>query len=421
MITKKMKQNSETMKLNMPKDVRYIIHTLEDAGFEAFAVGGCVRDSLLSRKPQDWDITTNAKPSDVQKRFRRTIATGIAHGTVTIMMGENGYEVTTYRIDGDYSDGRHPDSIAFTDELIKDLRRRDFTINAMAYSEKTGLVDAFGGVADLKDGIIRCVGEARERFGEDALRILRAIRFQAQLGFDIEEDTKRAVHELCDTLQKISKERIMIELTKLILSDNPQCLENVFLLGLDPYIAKQFSRLKDSDFEEMAKLSRLPKQKHLHFSYLLKGWSKDAIIDLLKELKLDNDNISKIQVLASYLEQELPKSRTDIKYLLSGIGAECLDDLICLRSIGFPGLTEDVTTIRETKADILRKHEPYTLKDLQVNGGDLLQLGFKQGPQIRECLEELLHLVIEYPQCNEKAYLLQTIKDGIYEGRISTK
>ena len=181
------------MIIQLPEDVRFIIHTLQDAGHEAYAVGGCVRDSLLSRTPDDWDITTSARPEETKALFRRTIDTGIQHGTVTVMLKKNGYEVTTYRVDGEYEDGRHPKEVIFTANLIEDLKRRDFTINAMAYNEESGLVDAFSGKKDLEEGIIRCVGDADERFTEDALRIMRAVRFSAQLGFFMEEKTKTAI------------------------------------------------------------------------------------------------------------------------------------------------------------------------------------------------------------------------------------
>lgn len=175
------------MEMKIPKQVAFIIGRLEQHGYEAYAVGGCVRDALLGREPHDWDITTSAKPEQVKALFKRTIDTGIQHGTVTIMEDHIGFEVTTYRIDGEYEDGRHPKEVQFTPDLKEDLRRRDFTINAMAYSPAKGLVDIFGGQEDLKEGIIRCVGSAEERFQEDALRIMRAVRFAAQLGFTIEE------------------------------------------------------------------------------------------------------------------------------------------------------------------------------------------------------------------------------------------
>ncbi len=406
----RLKLDKKKIVLDIPKDVGKIIKTLENAGFEAFAVGGCVRDALLSRKPQDWDITTGAKPSDVQKLFRRTIETGIAHGTVTVMMGDVGYEVTTYRIDGEYSDGRHPDKVEFTRDLKEDLKRRDFTINAMAYSEKTGLVDEFGGADDLKNGIIRCVGEAQERFGEDALRILRVVRFRAQLGFEIERNTEDAAAQLSGTLEKVSKERIMIELTKLILSDNPQHLQDVFRLGMGEHIAKNFSKLKDSDFGEVTKIRLLPKQKHLHFSYLLRDFSPEQIVSLLKELKMDNENISRIRTLTAYLPQKLPKSRANIKRLLYEIGNDRLEDLICLKSIGFEGLTEDVSYVIAEKADILEKKEPFTLKELKINGNDLIKTGVKQGPRIKQILHEMLEEVISDPRKNDREILLKMVK-----------
>ena len=185
------------MKIQIPAAAQEIVEKLCEHGYEAYLVGGCVRDMLLGREPGDWDITTSAKPEEVKAVFRRTVDTGIKHGTVTVMMGKEGYEVTTFRIDGDYTDGRHPDSVTFTPDLIEDLKRRDFTINAMAYNRDRGLVDAFGGRKDLEDGVIRCVGAAEERFTEDALRILRAIRFSAQLGFEIEEHTENAIKKTC--------------------------------------------------------------------------------------------------------------------------------------------------------------------------------------------------------------------------------
>lgn len=196
------------MQINPPKSVKTVIDTLQDNGYEAYAVGGCVRDSYLGILPNDWDITTNARPEEVKSLFRRTVDIGMQHGTVKVMMGREGIEVTTYRIDGKYEDSRHPKEVTFTADLREDLRRRDFTINAMAYSDKTGMVDLFGGVDDLEAGIIRAVGNAEERFSEDALRMLRALRFSARFGYEIEEDTKKAIVKLAPTLSKISAERI---------------------------------------------------------------------------------------------------------------------------------------------------------------------------------------------------------------------
>ena len=181
------------MKIILPENVKYIIQKLSEAGYEAYAVGGCVRDTILGRIPGDWDITTSARPEEIKNIFKKTIDTGIAHGTVTVMLSKEGYEVTTYRIDGEYEDSRHPKEVIFTGNLTEDLKRRDFTINAMAYNDETGLVDIFDGLGDIEKGIIRCVGEPRERFTEDALRMMRAIRFAAQLGYSIEENTSLAI------------------------------------------------------------------------------------------------------------------------------------------------------------------------------------------------------------------------------------
>ena len=205
----------------IPDYVRKIITAFEGAGHEACAVGGCVRDTLLGREPQDWDIATSARPEQTKEIFRRTIDTGIKHGTVTVLMDGQACEVTTYRVDGPYEDGRHPKQVSFTPSLKEDLARRDFTINAMAYSPALGLTDLFGGMEDLERGIVRCVGEPRERFGEDALRIMRAVRFSAQLGFDIDHDTEAACAALAPTLKNISAERVREEMTKLLVSDEP--------------------------------------------------------------------------------------------------------------------------------------------------------------------------------------------------------
>lgn len=223
------------MKMILPKHVSYIISKLEQAGYEAYAVGGCVRDTLLGRKPQDWDITTSAKPPEIKKLFKKTIDTGIQHGTVTVMLDHIGYEVTTYRIDGEYEDNRHPKQVEFTDNLKLDLERRDFTINAMAYNENRGIVDEFGGIKDLKDGIIRCVGDAGQRFDEDALRMLRAVRFAGQLGFEIEEKTRKAIVERAAHLENISAERIRVELTKLLVSKDAGRIRDAYDTGMTKY------------------------------------------------------------------------------------------------------------------------------------------------------------------------------------------
>ena len=235
--------------IRLPEKVNTIIITLQNAGFEAYVVGGCVRDSILGRQPEDWDITTSATPGETKALFEKTFDTGIKHGTVTILLDREGFEVTTYRIDGKYEDNRHPKEVTFTRSLKEDLLRRDFTINAMAYNEKEGLVDIFGGLTDLKEKRIRCVGDAKQRFLEDALRILRGIRFAAQLGFSIEDETRAGMRELAPTLRKISAERIQAELIKMLVSDRPGLLLEAYELGITAQFLPEFDRLMKTEQE----------------------------------------------------------------------------------------------------------------------------------------------------------------------------
>ena len=228
------------MKINLPEKMLMIINNLQLHGYEAYAVGGCVRDSILARRPEDWDITTSAKPEEIKKLFRRTVDTGIEHGTVTVILGKDSYEVTTYRIDGTYEDGRHPKEVRFTDDLKEDLQRRDFTINAMAYNDDVRLVDVFGGMQDLNHHLIRCVGDPVERFSEDALRILRAVRFSAQLNFPIEKKTAEAVKEMAPSLGRISAERIQAELVKLLVSAHPERIQDACELGITKVILPEW-------------------------------------------------------------------------------------------------------------------------------------------------------------------------------------
>ena len=231
------------MNMWIPENVEWIIRELMAHGFEAYAVGGCVRDSVLGREPEDWDITTSAKPEQVKQIFHRTVDTGIEHGTVTVLIDKEAYEVTTYRVDGEYEDHRHPKEVTFTASLEEDLKRRDFTINAMAYNPQTGLVDIFEGIDDLNKKIIRCVGNPRERFDEDALRILRAIRFSAQLGFEIDNMTKEAMTEKAETLRDVSAERIRIELVKLLVSKHPEKIREAQRLGLTKVVLPEYDTI----------------------------------------------------------------------------------------------------------------------------------------------------------------------------------
>ncbi len=238
--------------MKIPRNAKRIIEILQYNSHDAYVVGGCVRDTLMGQEPGDWDITTSARPEEVKRLFKRTIDTGIEHGTVTVLMsagqdsGFEHYEVTTYRIDGAYSDHRRPDKVEFSDSLTEDLRRRDFTINAMAYNDAAGLVDEFGGQQDLKDRVIRCVGIADERFEEDALRMLRAVRFSAKLGFDIAQDTMEAIRRHAPELSHVSAERIYTELYKTLISPDPYKLQLLWELGLAAHVSPGFAKIQDA-------------------------------------------------------------------------------------------------------------------------------------------------------------------------------
>ena len=316
--------------MRLPETVRDILNKLETAGFQAYAVGGCVRDSILGKEPDDWDLTTDARPEEVKALFPRTVDTGLQHGTVTVLLGGEGYEVTTYRIDGSYSDGRHPDSIRFTPSLAEDLKRRDFTINAMAVSERGELVDLFGGQEDLARGCIRCVGDPYARFREDALRMLRAVRFAAQLNFEIEAETFKALTELSPNLARVSKERILAELTKLLLSNHPEKLELLYVAGLAPEMAAHFPGVHlDS------RAARLPRCKALRFAAAGERITPEALGKLLTELKSDRATRDRAVLLLTAVHKPLPESETEVRHCLSDIGHDAFTELLLLKEAGY--------------------------------------------------------------------------------------
>lgn len=400
----------EIIKIDMPQDVVEIIQSLCSHGFSAYAVGGCVRDTLLGVEPKDWDITTSASPVEVKEIFGHTLDTGIEHGTVTIMRGKIGYEVTTYRIDGEYSDGRHPDQVKFTPNLFEDLRRRDFTINAMAYSDETGLVDEFCGMEDLEKKVVRCVGEAKERFQEDALRMLRAIRFSAQLGFIIENDTWQAMIQMAKNLSLVSKERILVELTKTICSSHPEMIKKIFDSGLHREIGQHFSLLSARDAEVMALSGQLPEEKHLRFALLFKNQSGEEAKAILKELKADNDTIKKVKILVEYIDRKLPRNEKKMRQTLSEIGPERVRDWILLKKV----LGEEVEDCQNRLQEILERGDAYTLQMLAVDGATLIRAGIKPGPNLGQILGELLSYVIEDPSKNTMMFLLEKVKEICY-------
>ena len=400
------------MIIDLPKNVENIIGSLEEHGFEGFAVGGCVRDSLLKKTPKDWDITTDALPVDMKKIFKKTFDTGIAHGTVTVLMDGVGYELTTYRIDGNYSDGRHPDSVSFSKNLSEDLCRRDFTINAMAYSNKKGIVDLFDGRKDLQNGIIRAVGDAKKRFDEDALRMLRAVRFAAQLGFKIDDDTFEAIKEKAKLLSKVSKERIFVELNKSLCGDFAQNIKMVYTSGLYRYIGKEFAKLNKNIYDFYPR--KFPNKKHMYWAAFLENIENaEAVKKILFELKSDNATRNNTYLLVKELKNPLPSSDEDIRWSLHRIGADLFCDYIEILKSDKKNvdILDKIDTIKNRYSLILKENHAYEISMLDITGKDLMDIGISKGPKIGEVLEFLLKKVIENPLNNEKSSLLRLAKE----------
>jgi len=439
--------------IQVPEKANYIIKTIMDAGYEAYVVGGCVRDSILGRNPQDWDITTSAKPEQVKALFRRTIDTGIQHGTVTVMLDKEGFEVTTYRIDGKYEDSRHPTEVTFTPNLEEDLKRRDFTINAMAYNEKVGLVDIFGGISDMKSKTIRCVGEARERFREDALRIMRAIRFSAQLGYTVEERTKDAVRELAPTLRNISAERIQVELTKLITSPHPDTLRMAYELGVTKVIFPEFDAAMETPQNHphhqysvgehtLQSLLHVEPDKVLRLAMLFHDIGKPRVIstdgkginhfhghsdvgeemtkDILKRLRFDNDTISKVTRLVRYHDygNQLQPDMRIVRRAVNKIGEDIFPLLFPVKRADILAQSnylrreklENLEKWQQCYEEISAKKQCVSLKTLAITGNDLINMGMKPGKEMGETLQRLLDHVLECPDHNTREYLLEQAK-----------
>lgn len=393
------------VRIQLPYEVEWVIGKIRDAGYEAFAVGGCVRDTLLGRTPEDWDVTTSARPEAVKAIFERTVDTGLQHGTVTVLKNRKGYEVTTYRIDGEYHDGRHPDSVEFTPNLLEDLKRRDFTINAMAYSHETGIVDEFGGMEDLKAGIVRCVGRPEDRFTEDALRLLRALRFSAQLGFEIEESTYAAIKTIAPNLAKVSKERVQAELTKLLLSAHPEQILLLKETGLSAQIVPGF----DAVFAPalFSKLSQLPAEKSLRWAGFLLCQREKQAEAVLKGLKMDNETIGNVSRMIEGAKETLPLEKPAVRRAMSRYTPYQLEGALKLKELmGSP----DAEEIRRLREEIIRDGDCVSLKDLAVKGRDLLEAGVERGPMVGEILNHLFDLVLLHPEKNDRELLLKEVR-----------
>lgn len=404
------------VRIALPKDVKHIIGVLMENGYEAYAVGGCVRDSILGRVPGDWDITTSALPMQVKGLFRRTVDTGIQHGTVTVMLGKNGYEVTTYRIDGKYEDSRHPESVEFTPKLEEDLKRRDFTINAMAYNDEHGIVDIFDGVGDLQRKIIRCVGNAHDRFDEDALRILRAVRFSAQLGFDIEENTARAAKELAVNLKKISSERIHTEFNKMLKSAHPDYFSVADAIGIMEIVLSEYHVMSAEDKTFVGCLAKecacLLPERYAAMLFMSGGYSEEGPADIakrvLKRLKLDNDTINTASMLLRFSMLEITDDEPRIRHIIYETGDKNILRILDFRTAYEKCVGNDITDVRrmyDICNMIFERGDCVSLKHLAITGKELIALGVPAGRQMGEILNSLLMLVLDNPQLNDRELL----------------
>ena len=404
------------VRIALPKDVKHIIGVLMENGYEAYAVGGCVRDSILGRVPGDWDITTSALPMQVKELFRRTVDTGIQHGTVTVMLGRNGYEVTTYRIDGKYEDSRHPERVEFTPKLEEDLKRRDFTINAMAYNDEHGIVDIFDGVGDLQRKIIRCVGNAHDRFDEDALRILRAVRFSAQLGFGIEENTARAAKELAVNLKRISSERIHTEFNKMLKSAHPDYFSVADAIGIMEIVLPEYHVMSAQDKAFVGALAKecacqLP-ERYAAMLFMSGGYSEEGPADtakrVLKRLKLDNDTINTASMLLRFGMLEITDDEPRIRHIIYETGDKNILRILDFRAAYEKCIGNDITDVRrmyDICNMIFERGDCVSLKNLAITGRELIAMGVPAGRQMGEILNSLLMLVLDNPQLNDREQL----------------
>ncbi|MBO4617032.1 MAG: CCA tRNA nucleotidyltransferase [Lachnospiraceae bacterium] len=438
------------MKIDLPKNVKFIIDTLESAGYEAYAVGGCVRDSILGRTPNDWDITTSAKPLETKALFKKTFDTGIKHGTISVLLGKEIYEVTTYRIDGEYEDARHPKEVTFTAELKEDLLRRDFTINAMAYNPTSGIVDLYGGIEDLKNHVIRCVGVPHDRFSEDALRIMRAVRFAAQLDYTIEEKTQEAIRELAGTLSKISAERIQVELIKLLTSDHPEFLKLAWELGITKVILPEFDRAMESEQNNpnhaysvgehsLKVMQYLPPDKVMRLAGLFHDIGKmdtkttdekgvdhfyghpevgaKIAAEVFNRLKFDNDTKTKVCRLVECHDWFIGAVPSHIRRYMNRIGEEFFPmifdfnkaDIMAQSFYNREEKLEDLEVLKEAYLKVKEAGDCINIKDLVITGSDVIKAGVPAGPGVGAVLKALLEEVLDNPAKNNKDYLLSRI------------
>lgn len=429
----------------MPKGAEFIIRSLENAGFEAYIVGGCVRDGILGRDPEDWDITTIAKPDEIKRIFSHTVDTGIEHGTVTVLVppeeverGIRSFEVTTYRIDGEYTDHRHPNAVSFTGSLEEDLARRDFTINAMAYHMERGIIDPFHGQEDLEKKIVRAVGKAKDRFAEDALRMMRGIRFSAQLDFSLDEEAYLGIESLKESLENVSKERIAVELWKLLASAHPDKVELFFSTGLAPYITEDFPKIQESGIPKL--LPFAPVEKIVRFGLFLRN-VPDLARKILRDLKLDRESIEGGSHFAALFSEEEVESPYALRKRIARYGLKMVRDFYEMRlallhqdeeELYSPLESDLLESKRRTGEIIITKKQAesivkerllwitkvesekncVSLSELMLSGKDLISLGVSPGKRMGEILQLAFDRVLQEPKENEKEKLISYLQES---------
>ncbi|MGB7604325.1 MAG: HDIG domain-containing metalloprotein [Lutisporaceae bacterium] len=436
--------------IELPPQVIYIIEQLQQKGFEAFVVGGCVRDSIIGRSPQDWDITTNSKPEDVKATFNKTFDTGLVHGTVTVLVDSTAYEVTTYRTEGKYINNRKPEKVDFINSIDVDLSRRDFTINAMAYSPTQGLVDPFKGLLSIEHKMIKAVGNAEDRFEEDALRMLRAVRFSAQLGYDIEPLTLQAIKNHSILIKNISAERIREELNKTLMAD-PLAFELLHATGLLKQIMPELDccfgieqhnpyHMYNVALHSLHSASNIAHDLNLRWTMLLHDIGKAATISvdneginhfydhgsvsvqkaesIMQRLRFDNSSINKIKLLILHHDRQLGESDKSVRKAIAEIGADLFEAWLQVKEADISAQSSEKAAERLSMLDrvnaiyekIMADKQCLTIKELAVNGDDLLGIGFKQDKILGTVLKTLFDKVLEQPELNNRATLLELSK-----------
>lgn len=446
------------MTLAISDGAKAIIERLHQSGFEAYIVGGAVRDLVMGKTPHDYDITTSAKPAEIKSVFKKTIDTGIAHGTVTVVENGVGYEVTTYRLDSGYADSRHPDSIAFITDIKEDLMRRDFTINAMCYNDTNDILDYHKGQEDIKARLIRTVGNPERRFKEDALRMLRAVRFAAVLGFEIEAETAAAIKKCAALILKVSNERVLGELNKILLSDNPIYVGKLRELGLMHYILPELDvcfdtpqrnkyHIYDVGNHILHATAETKRDLILRWAALLHDIGKPVCMstdangiihfyghhkesaalaaNVLRRLRMDNDSQKDILALIENHDVRIEPTPPAVKRMLAKVGDSLFLKLLSLQISDNRAKNEKylsdklarIESVRKVYENVLAEGQPYMLSDLVVNGRDLIKLGFKAGREIGDTLKILLGEVLISPELNTREYLLKRAKEIRRKGR----